>query len=966
MNFDILIVIIFLLTTLVIGLGYGRYIKNIRDYALGDRKFSTGALIATLVATWIGGSSFFLDLSCTYSEGLYYAIPVYGEAISFLVMAYIFIPRMKEFIGKVSIAESMGELYGTQIRVIVAIAGIISSIGGIAVQFKVFGSITSYFTGISALEGIIIAASIVTLYSAFGGIKAVTFTDIFQFFTFGFAVPIVGVMIWNQAYYEGFSFNNVTLDQKFSFSHVLSLDNPNIWSMISLGMYFAIPGMKPCIFQRISMGKDVFQSKKAFLFSSVIVALVIISSQWIPFLLFNISPDLEYDKLFGYIIDNYTYTGLKGLMIIGIIAMVMSSADSSINSSSVLFVNDVCKPLNFKEKNELIITKIFAGILGIGGIILALYADNLLDIVLSANSFYMPVVTVPFMITVLGFRTTKTSTLIGMIVGFLVVCIWNLTSIQANGIVVAMAANGICLIGSHYLLGQEGGWVKSQDYKPFIASIVRGSRNLLQYSYYKEKFGLNNFRLLNNELFFLGFGIYIIIFTINTMYVTYNIFPLEWSNIMLTIYQGMIISGMLFAIYPIWPRYINAKYKEIIANILWPIVVFVIMIILNSFFLLVSNFDNLQFAVFTVNLLLIPILLGWKVSILSIILGFYLALKLYSFFGNIHTLDVSFGSPGFIAIYVTMLIGAVLMIFIKPQQEYIEETEIAVGSLKKDAILLNYQVGEQNNKISTLEQTVENLNDKVGFFAERVNDQEAEIERLGATSQKILNNVTHELRLPVGNVMNFAELLSGSLHKLPKEELKELSDEVLKNSARLSSMIMNMLDLMMLDVKKVQLKKTIMNLGELAKERITRCAKIYLGDKPINIRMKIEPELLVWVDPNYIKQVIDNLVINSIKFSEKGTIEVQVRSENDKAIITVQDEGIGINEYEIYDIFTPFKMGTKTKAEGRGIGLALCKSVIEAHGGTISVQSSNGYTSFQVELPMPSRNMIQGLLQKRS
>ncbi|MCP5369849.1 MAG: hypothetical protein H6909_04095 [Rickettsiaceae bacterium] len=964
MNFDILIVIIFLLTTLVIGLGYGRSIKNIRDYALGDRKFSTGALIATLVATWIGGSSFFLDLSCTYSEGLYYAIPVYGEALSFLVMAYIFIPRMKEFIGKVSIAESMGELYGTQIRVIIAIAGIISSIGGIAVQFKVFGGITSYFTGISALEGIIIAASIVTLYSAFGGIKAVTFTDIFQFFTFGFAVPIVGVMIWNHAYYKGFSFNNITLDPKFSFSHVLSLDNPNIWSMISLGMYFAIPGMKPCIFQRISMGKDVFQSKKSFLFSSAIVALVIISSQWIPFLLFNISPDLEYDKLFGYIIDNYTYTGLKGLMIIGIIAMVMSSADSSINSSSVLFVNDVCKPLNFKEKNELIITKIFAGILGIGGIILALYADNLLEIVLSANSFYMPVVTVPFMLTVLGFRTTKTSTLIGMIAGFLMVSIWNMTSIQANGIVVAMAANGICLISSHYLLGQEGGWIQSQD-PPFIANIVRSSRNLLQYSYYKEKFGINNLRLLNNELFFLGFGIYIIIFTINTMYVTYNVLPIESSNIMLAIYQGMIISGMLFAIYPIWPRYINAKYKEIIANILWPIVVFVIMIILNSFFLLVSNFDNLQFAVFTVNLLLIPILLGWKVSILSIMLGFYLALKLYSFFGDIHTLDISFGSPGFISIYVTMLIGAVLMIFIKPQQEYIKETEKVAGSLKREVIFLNGQIGEQTNKISNLEQVVENLNDKVGFFKERVDDQEAEIERLGATSQKILNNVTHELRLPVGNVMNFAELLSDSLHKFSKEELKELSDEVLKNSARLSSMIMNMLDLMMLDVKKVQLRKTLMNLGELVKERITRCAKIYLRDKQLNIRMKVEPELLVWIDPNYMKQVIDNLIINSIKFSEKGTIEVDVRSEEGKAIITVQDEGIGINEYDIYDIFTPFKMGMKSKAEGRGIGLALCKSAVEAHEGNITVRSSGGYTIFEVTLPMPTGKMLRELLSQR-
>jgi signal transduction histidine kinase len=100
---------------------------------------------------------------------------------------------------------------------------------------------------------------------------------------------------------------------------------------------------------------------------------------------------------------------------------------------------------------------------------------------------------------------------------------------------------------------------------------------------------------------------------------------------------------------------------------------------------------------------------------------------------------------------------------------------------------------------------------------------------------------------------------------------------------------------------------------------------------------------MISVDPNYIRQVVDNLVINAINFSEEGTIEVKVKKEVDRVIFTIKDQGIGIPKEEIFDIFTPFKMGSKTesKAEGRGVGLALCKSVIDAHEGVI-IARSNG------------------------
>ncbi|PCJ29097.1 MAG: hypothetical protein COA94_02600 [Rickettsiales bacterium] len=94
-------------------------------------------------------------------------------------------------------------------------------------------------------------------------------------------------------------------------------------------------------------------------------------------------------------------------------------------------------------------------------------------------------------------------------------------------------------------------------------------------------------------------------------------------------------------------------------------------------------------------------------------------------------------------------------------------------------------------------------------------------------------------------------------------------------------------------------------------------------------------------------------MINAINFSEKGIIAISVDREKYFASFAIRDEGKGIPKTEIYDIFTPFKMGsnTESKAAGRGVGLALCKAVIEAHDGEIKAESRPVGALFRVCLP---------------
>ncbi len=180
-NVDHIIFFAFLILNIILGLKSSKGITSITQYAIGDRNFSTGAIVATIVSTWIGGGFFSSVITETYTNGLSFIFISLADYIGcFLVIGYFFIPRMGQFLGKLSIAEAMGELYGNKVRLITAISGIIGVCGIIAIQFKVAGLVFEYLLNISKFQGIFLIGAVVILYSTMGGIKSVTFTVIYD------------------------------------------------------------------------------------------------------------------------------------------------------------------------------------------------------------------------------------------------------------------------------------------------------------------------------------------------------------------------------------------------------------------------------------------------------------------------------------------------------------------------------------------------------------------------------------------------------------------------------------------------------------------------------------------------------------------------------------------------------------------------------------------------------------------
>jgi Na+/proline symporter/signal transduction histidine kinase len=940
MNFDSLIVLGFLFVILIVGITHGQKIKNIEDYALGGRNFTTTTLVCTIVATWIGGEDFFILVSESYSNGLYFILAYsLGILVVILLIGMFFVPRMSEFLGDLTIAESMGKLFGSKVRVITAIAGCIGTSGMIAAQFKISGMLFEYSFDLPSHYGIIIGALVVTIYSALGGIKSVSFTDVIQLFMFGAILPTLAFFILGTLDSSSSIMSTLATKEDFDYTKVLDFSSSKSLYYLFIFFWVAIPSFDPAIFQRISMAGNVFQARKSFIISAFVFFILSIIMSWIGSIALILYPNTPADEIAKHIIMDYSYSGLKGLTLAGILAMMMSTADSYINSTATLFTHDFCKSVGIKIKNELFASRFIAAILGSFGMILALYSESLLQLIITTKSFYMPVVSVPFIFAILGFRSTATSVLIGMTAGISTVLLWEffLKGAIIDGVVPAMFANFLFLLSSHYLLKQKGGWIGIKDYSPVIA--IRNSRknSYIKFINFFKNFDINSFFYKNKpkqEILYLYFGTFCIISTYFSIYTISSDIKIRYQDLINFIYPSVFFLATTLISYPLWLG--NLK-KSILISIIWNISLFYILICVGSLQVIMSDFSGLQLMIFVLNFVVLSILTRWTVALSMIFCGLFFSTLFFTQYYNQDLFANGIDNLQFTIAYFVLLMNAILLAFFKPKQDLQEATDARVDMLETEITHLDHEV-------LNLSGQVVDLNETVTHYSERVADQSKEIERLGATAQKILNNVNHELRLPVGNVMNFAEMLNEGLGKFNDNQLKMLSDEVYKNSNRLSSMILNMLDLATLDAKKIELDKSTVNLSEMVKDRVNNCRKIYLQGKPIDFILAIDPEILISVDPNYMRQTIDNLVINAINFSEKGTINVSLLR-NDKIVeFTISDTGVGIPQSEIYDIFTPFKMGsnTESKAEGRGVGLALCRSSIEAHGGAISAESKNG------------------------
>ena len=281
---------------------------------------------------------------------------------------------------------------------------------------------------------------------------------------------------------------------------------------------------------------------------------------------------------------------------------------------------------------------------------------------------------------------------------------------------------------------------------------------------------------------------------------------------------------------------------------------------------------------------------------------------------------------------------------------------VSVGA---DITALKSQEAALRQNDRQMRSTVENLRrsqERVQELAENYEQEKIRAEEANRSKSEFLANMSHELRTPLNAINGFSEIMAGEMFgPLGHERYKDYVADILGSGQHLLSLINDILDMSKIEAGKMQLQPEPLEPGALI-EQCVRIMRARAEEKQIELVVEGDDLPEIEADPRALKQVLLNLMSNAVKFTpETGRVAVRSFDAADGVVLQVADSGIGISEDDLKRVGRPFEQienQHSKKHQGSGLGLALSKSLIEMHGGTLRIDSVLGKgTTVSFSLP---------------
>ncbi len=419
---DVLIVLVYLLVVPTISIFNKRKQNNFQSFTkISTRlKGSKLILVATIFASAIGGGTTFgvsekvFSESVAYSYGLMAVIP-----LDILIAIYI-LPKLAAHYQAETMGDIMFSYYGNSGRYLGGMSAILVATGFLAAQISVSGRIFEYILQIDYIAGVIISYSIIIIYTTIGGLQSILFANQLQFFAIIFAIPLISIFGLREIGIDEF-IKHFPLD-KVSFGH-----NPTLMqATISATLGFAVINLLPTFVQRALINKDSSITTRAIYIKSFIYFIFLIFVTLNGIIAFIYHPDIKASLALPYLIDQIIPVGIQGLVVVGLLAAVMSTADSDLNIISITLTKDIIQPIFSVEGIHLAqIARIANVLMGIFAIIVALNFSKIVDLVIFVSGFWGPVTLVPLVMGLYNIRISKFGYVVSGIIGIITFLLWS-------------------------------------------------------------------------------------------------------------------------------------------------------------------------------------------------------------------------------------------------------------------------------------------------------------------------------------------------------------------------------------------------------------------------------------------------------------------------------------------------------------------------------------------------------------
>jgi len=288
-----------------------------------------------------------------------------------------------------------------------------------------------------------------------------------------------------------------------------------------------------------------------------------------------------------------------------------------------------------------------------------------------------------------------------------------------------------------------------------------------------------------------------------------------------------------------------------------------------------------------------------------------------------------------ISLIILVFISSILVLYLvgRRRDKELDEIKTIINNIRKNFYRSSDEI-ELSKNLVTLQREIKKMYKKTTDDIESLN-------KLQQVRTEFLGNVSHELRTPIFAIQGFVEtLLEGAIDdsKVNMQFLEKAN----QHTTNLSNLLNDLIDISMIESGEMKMSFSYFNINEFLQSVVAEQSSLAEAKNIELFYNPVRESLQLYGDKVKLKQVVVNLLHNSIKYTEKGKVEVLVEEQKLFGKIIIRDTGIGIPAEDLERIFERFYRIDKTRSRsvgGTGLGLAIVKHILEAHGSTIFVKS---------------------------